>query len=167
MSTIVVPLDGSQRAEQALPLAARLAERGGTMLTLVRVVSFEVDSDLLDPVDESPSRLEGNPDELEDARAYLYAVSRRLRRQGIDVSWEVRSGRPSDEIVRVAETTPTDLIVMATHGRSGIMRWVMGSVTEQVLRTSTVPVVVIPAPALERRLRHGVETTAAASTDRA
>ena len=54
------------------------------------------------------------------------------------------SGHPSDEIIRAAETTGTDLIVMATHGLGGVRRWAFGSVTDQVIHQSHVPVLVIP-----------------------
>lgn len=149
---LLVPLDGSALAEATLPLAARLGQEGAA-IALVRVVAPQLPW--------SASRLDGgdafaaDPDTLDrlmeqarqDALADLQEVARDLRGRGLSVTWEVRFGRPSDEIVRAAETIGADLILMATHGAGGPRRWAFGSVTDEVLRRSDVAVLVIPPQA--------------------
>jgi nucleotide-binding universal stress UspA family protein len=140
---IVVPLDGSPLAEQALTTAAQLAEVTGASLHLVRVVDF--------------TRLEGlGPyawaleyagtqqvldDEAKAADEYLAEVRRRLGERGLNPTYEVRRGRVVGELAEVAR--PDDLVVMASHGRTGLARWFLGSVAEEMLRHSTVPVLLV------------------------
>src|SRR5690606_24051347 len=82
--------------------------------------------------------------ERDQARSYLDGLTRQVRQQGVRAVWEVRVGRAGDEIVRAAETTGASLVVMSTHGRSGVKRWAFGSVTDQVLRSGVAPVLVLP-----------------------
>ena len=148
---LLVPLDGSALAETTLPLAARLG-RDGAAIALVRVVEpqlpwaasrFDTESLLPDP--DVLDRLMEHA--RQEARANLAEVARDLRARGLSVTWEVRIGRPSDEIVRAAETIGADLILMATHGSGGPRRWAFGSVTDEVLRRSGTTVLVIPPQA--------------------
>ncbi|HUY98977.1 MAG TPA: universal stress protein [Thermomicrobiaceae bacterium] len=145
---LLVPLDGSVLSEATLPLAARLG-RDGAAIALVRVVAppamwstgrldgiaVEPDPEMLDPLMEQARQ---------DARASLQEIARDLRGSGLSVTWEVRFGRPSDEIVRAAETTGSDLILMASHGAGGPRRWAFGSVTDEVLHRSGTAMLVIP-----------------------
>lgn len=146
---LLLALDGSALAEQSLPLAVRLARTYSSEVHLVRVVNASFSPYHSPGFDRSPEEL-GLLAELadqnhEDARGYLNGIATTLRRQGIRVSWEVRAGAPGEEIVRAAETSAADLIVMCSHGRGGIRRWVLGSVTDTVLRTGSTPLLVIPA----------------------
>jgi len=155
---LLVPLDGSPLAETTLPLAARLG-REGAAIALVRVVppqlawavsrreaeSMLPDPDLLDRLMEQARQ---------DAQAHLQEIARDLRAGGLSVTWEVRTGRPSDEIVRTAETIGADLILMATHGAGGPRRWAFGSVTDEVLHRSGVAVLVLP-PQAQQYARRG------------
>ncbi|HUX88979.1 MAG TPA: universal stress protein [Chloroflexota bacterium] len=146
---LLVPLDGSALSATALPLAMALA-RDERPLGLVRVVDVPYPRE---NVALAYGSLWGDPGlvaELavqaeQDARMNLENVALRLRAAGCRVGWEMRAGRPSDEIIRMAETTGTDLIVMATHGLGGLRRWAFGSVTDDVVHRSHIPVLVIPA----------------------
>ena len=145
---LLVPLDGSDHAATALPAAMSLTDHERT-LGIVRVLdsshthenlalkygSIWSDSDLVNEMAVDAER---------NARATQEEIAVRLRAAGYHTSWEVRSGHASDEIIRVAETTGADLIVMATHGLGGVRRWAFGSVTDEVIHQSHVPVLVIP-----------------------
>lgn len=152
--TVIVPLDGSKLAEAVLPLATDVAASTGAMLALVRVVDQPAEpAHLLDVGDpdiwyrsaELARELEEQA--LGDARAYLERTAERLRRAHSNTSWEVRTGRPANELTRAAETSPAPLIMLATHGRGGLRRWALGSVTTEVVRRGRAPVLVLP-PAL-------------------
>lgn len=146
---LLLALDGSRLAEQSLSPAIRLARTYGAEVHLVRVVNASFSPYLgpgFDLAPAEPALLAELADQMhEEARGYLDEVATSLRKQGIRVSWEVRAGIPGEEIVRAAETSAADLILMCTHGRSGVRRWVLGSVTDTVLRTGSVPLLVIPA----------------------
>lgn len=152
--TVIVPLDGSKLAEAVLPLATDVAASTGAMLSLVRVVDQPAEpAHLLDVGDpdiwyrsaELARELEAQA--LGGARAYLERTAERLRRAYSNTSWEVRTGRPANELTRAAETSPAPLIMLATHGRGGLRRWALGSVTIEVVRRGRAPVLVLP-PAL-------------------
>jgi len=146
---LLVPLDGSALSATALPIALALS-RNECTLGLVRVIEGPYPRE---NVALAYGTLWGDPAlvaELaiqaeQDARMNLENVAVRLRATGCRVSWEMRTGRPSDEIIRTAETTGTDLIVMATDGLGGLRRWAFGSVTDDVVHRSHIPVLVIPA----------------------
>lgn len=152
---VLVPLDGSELAESALPPVLALIH-GDIRLCLVQVVdisatqaSFGLGLGAL--VSRPELVTEAAEYAILEARAALAAVAERLRLGGVRVGWEVRVGHPSDEIIRAAETTGTEMIVMATHGHGGWRRWAFGSVTDEVLHRSSVPVMVISPNADARR----------------
>jgi nucleotide-binding universal stress UspA family protein len=132
---VLTPLDGSALAERALPYAVALARTRRDRLVLLRV---------LEPV---PPR--GKPLIQESsAKDDLERVAAPIRVEGLDVDTLVCSGLgapPSEVIIRTAERRGCDLIVMATHGRGGPGRWIYGSVAEEVLRRSRLPVLLVPA----------------------
>lgn len=134
---ILVPLDGSRLAARALTCVKRLLSKDAE-LTLLRVVE---PSDA--PHDRGPA-----------VEAALLAQLERTREElGPDVRCvpQLLRGDPAEEIVRYARESGQDLVVMATHGRSGIERWVRGSVAERVLRTCEVPLLLCTPSALEPR----------------
>ena len=152
---IMVPLDGSQLAECVLPhVEAFIQGCRVKNVTLVRVVepasmrlfgpptsSSKVD---YSQVLEYTRRIE---EERKSAAAeYLQAVIEGLRRKGVKFQQEVLMGNAADSLVEFAEAGNIDLIVIATHGRSGVSRWVRGSVAERILRASRVPVLMVRAP---------------------
>ena len=140
---LLVPLDGSELAEQVLPPVRSLAKGLHARVDLLRVFS-PVTPDLIDPahgqyVDRVAEALRVQ------AQDYLDAVAAPLRREGIAVACEVHEGNAADLIVRAAEWEPGTLVAMATHGRSGIGRWVLGSITDKVLHATTKPLLVVRA----------------------
>jgi len=143
--SILVPLDSSPLAERALPWAIELARLSGATLGLVTVVDVhQLTASLgLDYRSEIGVSVE---DETRDvARNYLDAKARELRADAVRVTWEVRLGRPADEIIRAARTTEADLIVMSSHGRGGMRRWAFGSVADDIVRRGYTPVFVVSA----------------------
>jgi nucleotide-binding universal stress UspA family protein len=140
---ILVPLDGSDLAEQALRHAAEIARLFGARLQLVRVVPV---TGLEVARGGATSDLEA---EVAEAREYLVGLEKRLTDEGLEVKHRVRQGDVAEEILQEAKETGCELIVMSTHGRSGIARWVYGSIADRVLRygLQTVPAVLVVSSA--------------------
>ena len=140
---ILIPLDGSPLAEKALPHAAEIARRFGARLTLFAVIeSYQVypQPGVVGPILSVQFNID---EEVAKTREYLRGFADKLRADGIDVVIEVHQGDPAAEICDYAKSIGADLIVMSTHGRSGIRRWVYGSVADRVLRSSNVPVLLV------------------------
>ena len=141
---ILVPLDQSALAEVALPEAVQLARALHAEIVLLHVVP------LIDDVIQSGT-MRIAADEIwssrcDEALKYLNQV-RSGRLAGIPTEVIVRPGEAADVILDVANTEHIDRIVMATHGRTGLTRWVLGSVAEKVLRAADRTVVLVRAPA--------------------
>ncbi len=132
---VLVPLDGSPFAERALSFAEALAKRGGGQVLLVNAASATV----LPGIESSSAQVKA----VQEGKSYLADVAGRLKEQGIEVETAVPYGSPSDAIVTEIEVRNADLVLMATHGRSGLGRWVYGSVAEAVLHSSPVPVMLV------------------------
>jgi nucleotide-binding universal stress UspA family protein len=135
---VLLPLDGSELAEVALSYAKGIAGRLGLEVLLLHVAG------------------KGEAESLPLHRAYIDQASERLRREMAEVQGktgsepvvvkgEVAVGYPAEEILRYAGEKEVDLILMATHGRSGVRRWVLGSVADKVLRSAALPVLLIRA----------------------
>lgn len=141
---LLVPLDGSDLSEAALPHATRLADVFGSDVDLVRVFPYPerfVSTYLPHTIQENARLLEQGKD---SARAYVARVATRLRESGFDVDAEVLVDHTSAAgILHRAEQRDTDVIVMATHGYGGVRRALIGSVTDKVVRGSPVPVLVV------------------------
>ena len=138
---ILVPLDRSTIAEQALTTARALAKRGNAKLVLLNVSQPEVV--LIEPMGSYPIPAMSR-DNLEKAsRDYLKAIAGAPEQIGIETSVVVEWGDPASAIIDVALREEVDLIVMSTHGRSGLQRWVLGSITERVLRHAPVAVLAL------------------------
>jgi nucleotide-binding universal stress UspA family protein len=148
---ILVPLDGSQVAERALDYAQNLLS-ATTRITLLMAI---------DPPDVIPyGTYGGSPDggliesridyqKLADdmysqGSAYLERIASDLKGRGLHVAWKTEIGAAVDVIVEAARAEQVDTIVMSTHGRSGLTRWLLGSVTQKVLAAAPCPVYVIP-----------------------
>ena len=124
-NTILVPLDGSPLGEHAIPYAAALARAAGGRLVLVHAAHDaaerrHIETDLAD-------------------------LAERLWKGGAQVETHVRYGSPATVITQATVTWEAGLVAMSTHGRSGLGRWLYGSVAEAVLRRSPVPVLLVPA----------------------
>lgn len=145
-SHILVPLDGSEISEQALGVAAEIARLDGARITLLRVVSHVLAPALtLSPVPLMNLTPMVSAAELEaQMQEYLDELSGRVELNGLNVTRLVRTASLSiaQEILNVVERTGVDLIVMPTHGRGGVSRFMIGSVADKVIRGATVPVLV-------------------------
>lgn len=139
---MLVPLDGSPRAEQALPVAARLAHAAGGSVVLVQVVSPPTDfGGGLAPVPLLTEQV--IEDDFAEATDYLKTVAGSPTFGGIDTPTEVMFGSPAQHILATAASRAADLIVLCSHGRTGFTRWVLGSVAHQLVHHSPVPVLVL------------------------
>jgi len=134
---ILVPLDGSPRAELILPHVEHLWKREASELLLVRSVS--ADSPANGGYDSAPSLVH----ERNDAESYLHGVARRLINAGAKVLTRVLEGSPSGAILDAPRREGATMIAMTTHGRTGLLRWLMGSVADKVVRASDVPVLLL------------------------
>ncbi len=147
--TILVPLDGSELAESVLPHVEALAKQRDA--ELVDVVLLRVCEYPIVPLDYAEGIPVGWDKQLEQATArckqvaaqYLAGVEKRLKDIGLSVKSEVLEGKPADEIADYAKRNPFNLIVMATHGRSGISRWAYGSVAEKLVAGVTCPLFLV------------------------
>ncbi len=137
---IVVPLDGSHLAEEALEQAKKIAKSSSTPLKLIRVVDtyrtqslpatgMALDYSMLGELAE---------EEIQDAKEYLTRIVDQTKGEGYDVTGDVLQGPIARQICSMAGSE--DLIVMSSHGRTGIKRWFLGSVAEEVMRNAECPV---------------------------
>jgi nucleotide-binding universal stress UspA family protein len=141
-STILLPLDGSVTAALAIPFAEGIARAAGARVVLIRSVRQAKIGELgTDPFKEPIAA---------EAEAELNVVAERLRAGGLEVEARVSDSDAGDAIVQGAAEVEADLIVMSTHGRSGLRRAMSGSVAEQVLRMTALPVLLVPPTAQYR-----------------
>lgn len=146
---VLIPLDGSALSERALEPGLDLAARLGGTATLLRAIPM-LDAHLFDRAEKiEPGmgrRME--QDFHEAAENYLRDLGAEHARLGLTINHIVTHTPAADSILRYAETHPVDVVAMSTHGRSGLGRWVYGSVTEKVLRGAPYSMLVIrPATA--------------------
>lgn len=139
---ILVPLDGSQRAEQALPVAVQLARASGATLTLLQVVN-EVYNAPSSGLDASPLPLDLLEQDLAGARKYLESARLRADLSGIVSDTRAILGSPATVIIEVVEAQSIDLLILSSHGYTGLKRWLLGSIAERVARHSPVPVLIL------------------------
>lgn len=160
-SHIIVPLDGSPSAEGALPTARELAHKFDSTITLLHVLvniphasilPSESHDELLDSIRRTA---------YEEAVSYLGKIGDSLRQDGLDNVFQhiIESPSPADAILSCSASLDADAIVMSTHGRSGINRWVFGSVAERVVRATSIPVVLIRTYMAEQEARENGDST--------
>jgi nucleotide-binding universal stress UspA family protein len=150
---IIISLDGSELAEKVLPHAEALAEKFGSTLVLLRAVTDEatlagqavaVPIGGMIPPSGQYIDVEGIVEaERSEVSRYLEEVAQRLQARGFTVETSMPEGHPAEAIVAQASAQNASLIAMTTHGRSGLSRLFMGSVTDEVLRTAICPVLVV------------------------
>jgi nucleotide-binding universal stress UspA family protein len=144
--TVIVPLDGSELAESVLPMAATAAKRLGLEVVLFRAYHIPYNAYAGDD-----GYYAVNYDELiaavrDEALEYLDKKVAEVKKLGVEkVSLIAKEGFAGDEIIALGRKTPGGLIAMCSHGRSGVKRWVLGSVTENVVRHTMDPVLVARA----------------------
>jgi nucleotide-binding universal stress UspA family protein len=149
---ILVPLDGSELAEQALPHAQKLAQETGAAVSLLQVISpTDIQYPFANAYEPYGDRFEQPPSRLiESVNAYLDSVGKRLQPLGIHYYCHSVYGNVASTICLIAEGEEVDLIVMGTHGRSGLGRWVYGSVTGQVIHGAPCPILVVRNAPMEK-----------------
>jgi nucleotide-binding universal stress UspA family protein len=140
--TMLVPLDGSELAEVVLPYAKELAGRLDLELTLLHVCDSS-GSDLQFMCRAYLERAAGTVQE--QSREVQSRTGAPSGVKAVEVRVEVAAGHPAEEILSYAEENSIDLILMATHGRSGVRRWVLGSIADKVLRKSKIPIWLVRA----------------------
>jgi nucleotide-binding universal stress UspA family protein len=147
---ILVPLDGSELAEQALSPAFELAHKfAGEVLLLCVAGTDEALVEWVEPLGPTYEPVNGRRAQvLAQTEAYLLEIKQRWLTAGVPIRTEVILGVPPERIVSVAQEQQVGLIVMSTHGRTGFSRLVYGSVAEAVLRGAHLPVLMLP-------IRHG------------
>lgn len=147
-TNIMVPLDGSELAECVFPHLETITKGCGVSnVLLVRAVEpFFVPEYVYASVVSAISPKEVDAENRVLAKKYLDGVVSRLSLNGAQIKAEVFMGKPSEVITDYAAKNKVDLIIIATHGRSGVSRWVWGSVADKVLRNSCAPVLMIRAP---------------------
>lgn len=139
---ILVPLDGSARAEQVLSVAVRLARISEGTITLLNVVDIAHEAVVygVGGAFLSPQTIEGD---LTDARHYLEQVAQRQDLAGVSIEKRTVVGNPAESILSCVEELPFDLIVMSSHGYTGFKRRLLGSVAEKVARHAPIPVLIL------------------------
>ncbi|MBI5953810.1 MAG: universal stress protein [Chloroflexi bacterium] len=137
---ILVPLDGSPLAEAVLPHAEALAKSEGAELILLRVAVTPARYLFAHNPAEGNNVIHMIEKEAED---YMKDEVAKLQNEGIKVTGITRDGTPPKEILEVAEETHADVIAMSTHGRVGIQRLLQGSIAEEVVHASHIPVMLI------------------------
>jgi nucleotide-binding universal stress UspA family protein len=146
---ILVPLDGSKLAECALPHAEEVAKGCGTEKVILVSVTERAQGyrAVEDPSQPLGTQLvpEAVGKEEKQARSYLSRIAEAMEAKGIKVDTEVLLGDPAEEIVIYAKHPGCDIIIMSSHGRSGIHRWTHGSIADRVFRGSPVPVLMVKA----------------------
>ena len=136
----LIPLDGSTTAEGALPFILQIAGPLGLDVALLRVVTPAPGAAA---VELGPVALENTNKLCAEAEAYLVPFATELRANSIRVTTHVRRGEPAQEILACARDSKADLIIMTTHGRTGVARLLFGSVAEAVLRHADIPLLLM------------------------
>jgi len=140
--TILVPLDGSKRAEAILPHVEQLAQSYGSVVILCQVVELVPRG-----VGPDGAHLMLAATELdqviEDAESYLAGWQAKFQKLGLNAKTQVAHGCPPDAIIEVAETENADLIAMASHGRTGLSRVFYGSVAAAILNRVDRPLLLV------------------------
>ncbi|TMB65072.1 MAG: universal stress protein [Chloroflexi bacterium] len=137
---ILIPLDGSALAASVLPFAADLAKLLGATISLFHAVAEPV---ALYPGAEAIFDANVQKEVEAGARKHLASAAQRLVEQGVPANFVTNFGNTVDGIVWASEREKADLIVMSTHGRSGIGRLVLGSVADGVVRRACLPVILV------------------------
>jgi len=150
LDKIVVPLDGSDLAEEVLPVVEELASKLSADVVLLQAVVTLAEAtreaipgqgtpaDL--GIDVAKRRVES---ETTSAERYLQTLSERLQAKGLKVSTAISEGLPAGAILEYAKENDASLIALATHGRGGLARAVTGSVADAVMRNSDVPILLV------------------------
>ena len=158
LETVIVPLDQSEIAEEVLPQVAAMSRDAGLNALLVSATPSEGEYHRYmysRPLDAAATMYTDRYEEFSKAAEaaameHLHRAKERIKSMGaVHVEEKLIHGEPADAIVDLAKETPNALVAMTTHGRSGVGRWILGSVTDRVVRYSGDPVLVVCARASE------------------
>jgi len=151
---ILVPLDGSELAECVLPhVDAFISGCQVDTIVLARVIeppqitargAYSPSEMDLQKIEENVKAIE--EDRRDRAQEYLDGISKRFARPGINIQTEILVGKTADKLIGYTEANEVELILIATHGRSGVSRWVRGSIADRILRAASIPVLMVRAP---------------------
>lgn len=150
---IIVPLDGSRLSAQAVQFASEIGKRFNSEVTLVRVISpsavaivpQSTSMENIVATDIIAQEAIKDVDNAANAKRYLSNWAQSLKAQGIKASYQVTVGTPAKAIMELAQAQKASLIVMMSHGRGWFKRAIIGSVADEILRGSIVPVLIIRA----------------------
>lgn len=145
---MLVPLDGSRLAECVLPHVESIAKtRNVDNVIFLRVIEpFPMPGGYYETSLTAEDIKRIDSEHRVDAEDYLGKLVEKTRYEGVNIQSEIISGKAADSIAEYATKNGVDLIVMATHGRSGVSRWVWGSVADRILRSACVPILMVRAP---------------------
>lgn len=146
---LLVPLDGSPFAEAALPYAVEMASRMGCDITLLRAILPPHFSDGALTIESADLVVRMRDDLYREAIAYCQHQQAALGGHSFNVHYQVvESDDIAEEISNAAQACGADTIVMSSHGRGGLSRWLYGSVAARVLQVSTIPVLIVRPAAI-------------------
>lgn len=149
-NTIMAPLDGSELAECVLRHVEAIATGCKTKeVLLLRVVEPEKIQQSADYLIDPELLARRERERIKAAENYLGNVAEKLAKVGLSCKTKCILGQVAESLIDHCSHDSIDLILIATHGRSGVTRWVMGSVAEKIVRSSTTPVMMIRAPGTE------------------
>ena len=143
---IVVALDTSELSEGAIPYAVSLAKATGARLSFVTVWEGGERALISSLPDVASEVFKRGEEYYED---YLQGIAKKVREQGIETEAEVRTGEPDEEILALVNQRKAGMLVIASHGRSGLSRWWYGSVAGKLVREAPVPTLIVGPKALE------------------
>jgi nucleotide-binding universal stress UspA family protein len=143
---ILVPLDGSKLAEAALKEALPLAKSAGARVTFLEAIW-----PIIDVMNTGTQVATVERIRKKEAQQYLESATRRPEWKGLKAEAVVKVGSAADVIIDYARLKRADLIVMSTHGRSGLGRWAFGSIADKVLRGASCPVLLVRASSKGKR----------------
>ena len=150
---ILVPLVGSGLSEQALPMAQKLARSSKATIHLIQVISRQAELEASHSSGDYSLQLSEMgrdlarrliEDRLSRGKEYLERVAATVKDGGVEVQTAIREGAADENIVIYTKEHGVDLVVMSTHGYGGVKRLLLGSVTDRVIRSCEVPVLVMP-----------------------
>lgn len=141
--SVLVPLDGSERSASVVELALEIAKGVGAQVVFMQVVQYPYYSAVAAEAFIHSSEY-GMSFQRREAIKSLDSFKRQAEKAGLSSKIVVATGSPAGQIFSQAEALPRPLIVMSTRGESGIKRWVLGSVTDKVVRSAGLPVIVVP-----------------------
>lgn len=145
---ILIPLDGSELAECALKVVKSMVEPKDCELVLLRVAAHQFSTFYLDDPEVVRGLLEADRTQC---LSYLQVVASDLSKLGYPAKTIVRDGLAPQLILETAETEGADLIAMSTHGRTGMSRWLIGSVADKIVHGSKVPVLLVRPEMVEQK----------------